>query len=146
MPLFKSNSTRRASASPVRDSNTTTNSRSGGLFSRDSRSSYDSGSSRSSIGGSGTRNGGGGFLGLGKNKNHLDNDPSIISARQKIADAERAERDADMALRQARQAVDNAKDQVRMLEREAVEDSKRAKAKQAEAKIINKTAKHLGRH
>ena len=115
MPLFKSSSQRRAaSASPTRESTT-----SGGMFSRNSRSSMDSGSSASTNGGSRS---GGGFLGLGRNKNYLDNDPSIVGARQKIADAERAERDADEALRQARIRTNEARDTVRILEREALEE------------------------
>ncbi|KAL1710393.1 hypothetical protein EV121DRAFT_285677 [Schizophyllum commune] len=73
-------------------------------------------------------------------------DPSIASARRKVADAETAERDADRALMQARQAVKDARDHVKFLEQEAAEDARRAKAKQAEAKVINKSAKHLGRH
>ncbi|KAJ3542828.1 hypothetical protein NMY22_g3367 [Coprinellus aureogranulatus] len=139
MPLFKSNTQRAHSTSPTRDSTT-----SGGMFTRNSRASMDSGSSASSTGG-GSRSGGG-FLGLGRNKNYLDNDPSIMAARQKIADAERAEREADEALRQARVRTNEARETVRILEREALEDAQRAKAKQAEAKAINKSAKKLGRH
>lgn len=108
MPLFKSNSQRAASTSPTRDSR----------VSRNSRSSMDSGSSASTHGGSRS---GGGFLGLGR-KNHIDNDPSIIAARQKIADAERAEREADEALRQARLRTNDARETVRILEREALEE------------------------
>ena len=81
-----------------------------------------------------------------------------------VADAETAERDADRALMQARQAVKDARDHVKFLEQEAAEEcvlfvcvilkedtdisnsARRAKAKQAEAKVINKSAKHLGRH
>ena len=65
---------------------------------------------------------------------------------------------------QARQAVKDARDHVKFLEQEAAEEcvvfvcffpkestdvlysARRAKAKQAEAKVINKSAKHLGRH
>lgn len=116
MPLFKSTESQRraASASPTRESTT-----SGGMFSRNGRSSVDSGSSSSPNGGSRS---GGGFLGLGRNKNYLDNDPSIVGARQKIADAERAERDADEALRQARIRTNEARETIKILEREALEE------------------------
>ncbi|RXW16053.1 hypothetical protein EST38_g9807 [Candolleomyces aberdarensis] len=139
MPLFKSTSQRRnpSPPPPVQTS-------SGGIFHRNSRTSTDSASSS----GSSSRNtrGGGGFIGLTRNRHGLDNDPSIRMARQKVAEAERAEREADAALLAARRAADGAREQVKMLEREAVEEARRAKAKQAEAKVINKSAKGLGRH
>jgi hypothetical protein len=47
---------------------------------------------------------------------------SILTARQKIADAENAESIASDALRQARNAVREAKEHIRMLEDEAREE------------------------
>ncbi|KXN90960.1 hypothetical protein AN958_03027 [Leucoagaricus sp. SymC.cos] len=88
-----------------------------------------------------------GFLGLGRNQGHsIHNDPTIAAAHQKVTDAEAAEREADQALFQARNKVKEAKRHVEMLEREALEDAHRAKMKQAEAKIVRKSAKALGRH
>jgi len=69
-----------------------------------------------------------------------------VGARQKVADAETAEREADRALNEARESVREAREHVRLLEREAIEDARRAKAKQAEAKIVSKSARGLGRH
>lgn len=82
---------------------------------------------------------------MGRNK-RLQDDPSIRGAREKVTDAENAEKEADRALNEARQRVRLARQHVEGLEREAIEDAKRAKAKQAEAKIVKKSAKHLGRH
>ncbi|THH27172.1 hypothetical protein EUX98_g7016 [Antrodiella citrinella] len=76
----------------------------------------------------------------------LSGDHTISSARQKVADAENFEREADRALSQARAAVREARDHVRILEREATEDARRAKMKQAEAKNVSKSARGLGRH
>lgn len=50
------------------------------------------------------------------------NDPSILAARQKVAEAEAAEREADRALMQARASVRSAGEHVRILEREAKEE------------------------
>ncbi|TCD65093.1 hypothetical protein EIP91_003102 [Steccherinum ochraceum] len=76
----------------------------------------------------------------------LGGDPTISAARQKVSDAENYEREADRALGQARAAVREARDHVRILEREALEDARRAKMKQAEAKTVSKSARGLGRH
>ena len=54
--------------------------------------------------------------------NDLKNDPSIRAARQKVSDAEASEREADRALGQARAAVREAREHVKMLEREALEE------------------------
>jgi len=78
--------------------------------------------------------------------NSLKNDPTILAARQKVAEAEASEREADRALGQARLAVREAHEHVKMLEREALEDARRAKLKQAEAKTVSKSARGLGRH
>ncbi|EKM54737.1 uncharacterized protein PHACADRAFT_48332, partial [Phanerochaete carnosa HHB-10118-sp] len=98
---------------------TTASSRSGGFFSRRRSSSSDP---------------------------DLRNDSSIVAARQKVGDAEARERDADWALGQARSAVREAREHVRMLEQETLEEARRAKLKQAEAKSVSKSARGLGRH
>lgn len=77
--------------------------RSGGFFSR-RRSSSSSSSSE------------------GRRGSNLRSDPSILSARQKVNDAEAFEREADRALGQARAAVREARDHVKMLEREALDE------------------------
>jgi len=88
-----------------------TTSSSGGLFSRNRRNS-----SHSSLSSRGT---GGGFLGMG---GHRNEDPSIRNARQRITDAETAEKDADRALVEARNRVRLAREHCQMLEREALEE------------------------
>jgi len=69
-----------------------------------------------------------------------------MAARAKVDNAERAEVTADKALLQARGMVREAKDHVRFLEKEAAEENKRAKAKQALANVVSKSARGLGRH
>ncbi|KAF9452777.1 hypothetical protein P691DRAFT_660224 [Macrolepiota fuliginosa MF-IS2] len=90
----------------------------------------------------------GGFFNRGSNRDRslIQGDPTIIAARQKVTDAEGAEREADQALTQARNKVKEARQHVEALEREALEDAHRARMKQAEAKIVRKSAKALGRH
>jgi hypothetical protein len=80
-----------------------TSSSSGGFFSR--RRSFDdeTGSDRSS----------------GRSGKQIS---SIVSARQKVSDAESAERFADDALKRARNAVREAREHVRILENEALEE------------------------
>ncbi|EXJ80768.1 hypothetical protein A1O3_07052 [Capronia epimyces CBS 606.96] len=73
-------------------------------------------------------------------------DPSIVSARERVASAERAEHEADRALVQARAAVREARDHVKLIEHEAAEEARLAKIKQKNAKDISKRAKPLGRH
>lgn len=51
-------------------------------------------------------------------RSHRFNDPSIISARQKVSEAEEAERQADRALVEARATVREARQHVKNLERE----------------------------
>ncbi|EXJ68899.1 uncharacterized protein A1O5_07831 [Cladophialophora psammophila CBS 110553] len=85
-----------------------------------------------------TRSSGGLF-----HRNHED--PSIIAARERVLSAETAEREADRALVQARAAVREARDRVKMLEREAEEEARLAKIKQHQARDISKRAKPLGR-
>lgn len=79
-----------------------TNTSSGGFFSR-RRSSSDDGSDRS-------------FGRSGKQES------SIVAARQKVVDAEYAERLADDALKRARGANREAREHVRILENEALEE------------------------
>ncbi|KAI1795542.1 hypothetical protein LXA43DRAFT_991015 [Ganoderma leucocontextum] len=106
------------------NSNSSGSTRSGGFFSRRRSSSSDSS----------------GRLG------HPKHDPSIVAARQMVTDAGSAESAADRALNEARVAVRSAKEHVRKLEQEALEEARRARAKQAEAKTIKKSSGHLGRH
>jgi hypothetical protein len=49
-------------------------------------------------------------------------DASITAARQRVVDAEVAEKEADRALLQAREAVREAREQVKHIEREAAEE------------------------
>ena len=49
-------------------------------------------------------------------------DPSIINAKQRVADAEVAEKNADRALHEARAAVREAREDIKRLEREAAEE------------------------
>jgi len=73
-------------------------------------------------------------------------DQSITAARQRVIDAEGAERDADKALIAARTAVKEARDQVKALEMEAKEEARLAKLKAKAAGDISRRAKPLGRH
>lgn len=54
--------------------------------------------------------------------NRLDDDPSIRGAREKVTDAENAEKEADRALNEARQRVRLARQHVKGLEHEALEE------------------------
>ncbi|KAJ7346850.1 hypothetical protein DFH08DRAFT_961264 [Mycena albidolilacea] len=87
---------------------------------------------------------GGGLFG-GNNFN-VHKDPTVLAAREKLGIAEKAEAAADAALLQARAMVKEAKEHVRFLEREAAEEHKRAKAKQAVANDVSRSAAGLGRH
>ena len=53
---------------------------------------------------------------------HRHEDPSIVTARERVLSAEAAERDADRALVQARAAVREAREHIKRLEREAAEE------------------------
>jgi hypothetical protein len=64
----------------------------------------------------GSTRGSGGMFG----RNHEDQ--SITAARERVLSAEHAEREADRALMQAKTAVKDARDHVKMLEREAQEE------------------------
>ncbi|KAF7321687.1 hypothetical protein MKEN_00690100 [Mycena kentingensis (nom. inval.)] len=86
---------------------------------------------------------------FGRNNRHfasVHKDPTILAAREKVAFAEKAEAAADQALLAARAMVKEAKAQVLALEREAAEEHKRAKAKQAVANDVSRSAAGLGRH
>ncbi|PFH49748.1 hypothetical protein AMATHDRAFT_146954 [Amanita thiersii Skay4041] len=86
----------------------------------------------------------GGFLRL--RDNITITDPKLIAARQMVEDALTAERLADKALMEARNKVREAKEHVRNLEQEAHEEAMRAKARHAEAKMVSKSAKGLGKY
>jgi len=73
-------------------------------------------------------------------------DASIVSARERVLQAETAERDADRALVQAKASVREARSHIKMLEKEAEEEARLAKIKQNQARDISKRAKPLGRH
>lgn len=134
MPLFKSNSrsshdydernseespNRRRSIFSNRSSPPPPSAHSGGrkgIFGSVDDSDSDQGSRRGS-----TRSGG--FFGRGNNdRTAIQNDPSIVAARQGVTDAEAAEREADRALTQAREKVKEAKRHVEVLEREALDE------------------------
>ena len=51
-----------------------------------------------------------------------DEDPTIIAARERVMNAEAAEKDADRALMAARTAVREARDHIKRLEKEAAEE------------------------
>ena len=131
MPLFHHNSNSQRSPSPP-PAQTTSPSRSrGGLFGRrsDSPETYDNNSTNGngSMRSNSTRSGGGFFSRRRSSSSDsgmtdLKHDPSIVAARQKVTDAEAAEAAADRALNEARAAVRGAKEQVRMLEQEALEE------------------------
>ncbi|EGX49216.1 hypothetical protein TWF569_011173 [Orbilia oligospora] len=115
--------------------------RHGSIFSRhrDRDSSPDSiGTNRTGS----TRASGSGFF----NRGHGNEDPSISGARQRVIDAEVAERDADRALMAAKSAVKDARDHVKSLELEAKEQARLAKLKQRAAGDISKRARPLGKH
>lgn len=134
--LFSRNRSHSPSSTAVNDhhddSTRTNGSGGGGLFSRRRSSSSSDNSSRRgtrdshSVAGS-TSTGGGLFGGNRNGGRTLHNakfskDPSIISARQRIGEAEAAERAADQALIEARTAVRNAREHCKNLEREAEEE------------------------
>jgi hypothetical protein len=71
-------------------------------------------------------------------------DPAITSARQRVIDAESAEREADRALMTARNAVAEAKAIVKRLEQEAAEEARLARVKQEQAAKLGQRAHPLG--
>ncbi|KAJ7451809.1 hypothetical protein B0H11DRAFT_2075194 [Mycena galericulata] len=86
-----------------------------------------------------------GFFGRTTNFD-VHNDPTILAAREKVTNAERAETEADRALVAARAMVREARDHVKFLEREAAAEAKRAQQKQAASNDVSKSAAGLGRH
>ncbi|KAI2615026.1 hypothetical protein GGR54DRAFT_317045 [Hypoxylon sp. NC1633] len=78
--------------------------------------------------------------------NNPDVDPSIVQARERVMQAETAERDADRALEAARIRVREARAEVKRLELEAAEEARLAKIKQYHAREVSKRGKQLGRH
>ncbi|KAI1379097.1 hypothetical protein F4677DRAFT_410529 [Hypoxylon crocopeplum] len=80
------------------------------------------------------------------NTTNPDIDPSIVQARERVMQAESAERDADRALESARIRVREARAEVKRLELEAAEEARRAKIKQYHAREVSKRGKQLGRH
>jgi len=161
MPLLKSNShveerdasqspgrrrgmfSSRTSPPPTSPQNSSTGSRRGFFGRRSSSSSNSDRESQRTNTGS-TRSGG--FFGRNRDRSLIQNDPTIIAARQGVNNAEAAEREADQALIQARNKVREARQHVEILEREALQDAQRAKMKQAEAKNVRQSARSLGRH
>lgn len=79
------------------------------------------------------------------NTTNPDIDPSIVQARERVMQAETAERDADRALESARIRVREARADVKRLELEAAEEARRAKIKQYHAREVSKRGKQLGR-
>ena len=55
-------------------------------------------------------------------RSSIANDPTIIAARQKVTNAETVEKEADHALSTARGMVKEAREHVKILEREASEE------------------------
>jgi len=121
--FFNRGSSRRSTSSErLRHHNTTSNRHSTGKLSRTSGS-------------------GGGLF-----SRSTPEDPTIAHARERVMSAENAEREADRALVQARAAVREAREHIKLLEREAAEEARLAKIKQGHARDISKRAKPLGRH
>ncbi|KAJ7091918.1 hypothetical protein B0H15DRAFT_799671 [Mycena belliarum] len=123
-----------------------------GFFARNGRASLDGGapaartaSVRSSNTTTSGRSGGSGFFARAMHPD-VHKDPAVLAAREKVAGAERAEAAADHALLQARAMVREAKEHVRVLEREAAAEAKRAQQKQAASNDVSKSASGLGRH
>ena len=106
---------RHRTPSPVRTENS---SRSGGLFHRRSSSTSSEARRKDSVhSGSHSTGGIGSFF-----SSNRGSDPSILTARQAVNDAEEAEREADRALTQARHAVREARQHAKFLEQEAKDE------------------------
>ncbi|CZT10405.1 uncharacterized protein RAG0_14899 [Rhynchosporium agropyri] len=73
-------------------------------------------------------------------------DASIVAARERVLLAERREKEADQALAIARTAVRDARESVKLLEKEAKEEARLAKIKQSQASSLSKREHGLGRH
>ncbi|KAJ7649963.1 hypothetical protein FB45DRAFT_6297 [Roridomyces roridus] len=79
-------------------------------------------------------------------RNFASRDPAVVMARQKVEAAREAEAEADRAIMHARARVRDALGSVKELEEEAHEGALRAKAKQAESKLVSRHAGFLGKH
>ncbi len=164
MPLFHRDSISSSSRSSIDDPNTHSHSHhKTGLFGHHTPHSTASG--HNTVSGSGARRSShshgqrSGHHGLFRNKN--PEDPAISAARDRVFHAEEAERAADKALYASRLAVQDARNNVKELERDAKEEyvtplhrqssrandnrARLATVKQREAKDISKRAKPLGR-
>lgn len=130
MPLFKSHN---SPPPPPPPQQSPPPNRSRSLFSRNRDPSPDNYSYQDHSYDDNTSHGhGGGFLSRrrsssstspsGRGTSDPRNDPTIRGARQKVADAETSEREADRALGLARAAVREAREHVKILEREALEE------------------------
>jgi len=119
---------------PVEPVTTTSPTRSGGLLGRHHEQPA------AVQNGHGHNSNGGGLL----SRHHEDT--SIVAARERVMQAERAERDADKALIAARAAVKSAREHVKRLELEAKEEARLAKIKQGQAASLSKRGNALGRH
>ncbi|KAF7374535.1 hypothetical protein MSAN_00338100 [Mycena sanguinolenta] len=75
-----------------------------------------------------------------------ERDPTVLTARSKIAQAARAEEEADAAIKRAQASVREAMESVKVLEGEAGSESARAKAKNALTKLVSRDARALGKH
>ncbi len=69
-----------------------------------------------------------------------------VTDLRSYSDAEAAERNADRALVAARASVKNAREHVRVIEREAAEEARLAKIKQEQVAEVGRRAAPLGRH
>lgn len=77
--------------------------------------------------------------------NSVEMDPSIVQARERVLNAENAEKEADRAMDAARMRVREAREEVKRLELEAKEEARLAKIKQYHAREVSKRGKQLGR-
>ncbi|KAK3311636.1 uncharacterized protein B0T15DRAFT_508178 [Chaetomium strumarium] len=128
------NGTRTSSISPEREHHG-----GGGIFRRSTNASSSTYGSERGSGGLLRRSFGHG------NGSMAEMDPSIVEARQRVMNAEAAEREADRALIAARESVREAHEHVRRLELEAKEEARLAKIKQHHAKEFSKRGQQLGR-
>ena len=102
-------------------------------------------SSLSSHSSHGNRHSTGGGLLSKLGRSDKDVDPSILEARQRVIDAEKAEAEADRYLEQARMRVREAHAHMKRVEAEAEEDARRARLKQKHAREVTQRGKGLGR-
>ncbi|KAH9920173.1 uncharacterized protein B0H18DRAFT_614594 [Fomitopsis serialis] len=125
MPLFHSSNPEPQPAPAPAQTEEPQRSRS--LFSRRGNSPDAAPSANGSTTGTASTKSNGGFFSRRRSSssddlNDIKHEPSVVTARQRVADAEAAEREADRALIQARAAVRGAREHVRLLEQEAIEE------------------------